>query len=256
MNGEDSAAPKAVTPFLAGVDGCPGGWVVVLIAASNTSAAPIVRRVTAFADILAFPEQPTLIAVDMPIGLPERIGVGGRGCDVAARVVLGARQSSLFAVPARAAVMATDYLEACRLAALHSEPPRKVSKQCFNLFPKIREIDALMTPELQLRVRECHPEVAFWALNGGRPIELPKKVKSRPHPPGLELRRALLETAGMPISAILTQAAGLRGFGLDDVMDAAACAWAARAIAAGNGRCFPEAPLRDGRGLSMAIWTG
>ena len=33
-----------------------------------------------------------------------------------------------------------------------SEPPRKVSKQCFNLFPKMREVDEQMTPALQERV--------------------------------------------------------------------------------------------------------
>jgi predicted RNase H-like nuclease len=241
--------------WIAGVDGCPGGWLAIFIDMMGV-AAPRLRVERHFAGIIAAPEQPVIIAVDMPIGLPERVGPGGRGCDVAARAVLGGRQSSLFAVPARAAVMAQDYSLACERAFALSEPPRKVSKQCFNLFPKIREIDALMTPPLQNKVRECHPEVAFWALNGDAPLDCPKKVKSRPFPEGLAQRRALLERAGLPMDGLLAQSPRTRLAGADDVLDAAACAWVAACIARGSGRCFPDQPLLDGRGLSMAIWTG
>ena len=61
--------------------------------------------------------------------------------------------------------------EACRIAQATSEPPRKVSKQLFNIAPKIREVDEVparrrRTPPA--RVFEVHPELAFWRLNGGR----------------------------------------------------------------------------------------
>ncbi len=88
--------------------------------------------------------------------------------------------------------MCLDYWEACAVNQRHTEPPKKISKQIFHLFPKMREIDALMTPELQVRVFEVHPELAFWAMNGKAPLSLPKKVKSRPYAEGLALRRGLL----------------------------------------------------------------
>ncbi|WP_164198380.1 DUF429 domain-containing protein, partial [Stenotrophomonas maltophilia] len=79
-----------------------------------------------------------------------------------------------------------DYWEACKAALATSDPPRKVSKQAFFLFAKIREIDQLMRadPALARRVFEVHPELAFWRLNGEKAVALPKKVKSAAHQPG------------------------------------------------------------------------
>ena len=144
---------------------------------------------------------------------------------------------------------------ACATAFATSDPPRKVSKQCFNLFPKIREIDALMNPQLQTRVHETHPEVAFWALNGERPLDEPKKVKSRPHEPGQALRRGLLAAAGYDPEFLRdTSAFRAREAGPDDLLDAAVCAWSAARIANGHGRRFPAAPSLDAKGLRMEIW--
>lgn len=240
-----------MNPIVAGVDGCRGGWIVALW---TDDTAQIVLC-GSFADVLAAAADASTIAVDMPIGLPDRVGEAGRGCDRAARAVLGARQSSLFAVPARAAVMKEDYREACAAALGASDPPKKVSKQCFNLFPKIRELDALMTPALQGRVIESHPEVAFWAMNGETPLDLPKRVKSQPHAPGLALRRNLLAKAGFPIAALDGPRLPKALAGPDDLIDAAACAVVARKIVEGRALRFPDHPLTDGRGLRMEIWA-
>lgn len=229
----------------AGVDGCRGGWVV----AHLENASVHFEVVTDFAAVLEAVKDAHIVAVDMPIGLPERVGPGGRGPDALLRPQLGARQSSVFSVPARAAVMCTDYRAACAAALAHSDPPRKVSKQCFHIFPKIREVDAAMTPELQARVVEAHPEGAFWALNGETPLPLPKRVKSQPFAAGLALRRALLERAG------LTLAPFPAGAGADDFLDAAACASTAQRIAEGRARRFPETPAIDCTGLRVEIWA-
>ena len=238
--------------MVAGVDGCPAGWLVVLRPLDDPSSATA-RIVKTFADILALDPAPLVIAIDMPIGLPDLAGPGGRTCDVAARTVLGARQSSVFAVPARASVMETGYRAACERALAHSDPPRKVSKQMFNIFAKIREIDALMTPAVQARVREVHPEVAFAALNGWTPLSEPKKAKSQPYERGLALRRSLLLAAGY--DEALFQAAFKRSVaGPDDVLDAAANSWTAARIARGQARCFPQLPPLDTKGLRCEIW--
>ena len=238
--------------WVAGVDGCPAGWVAVLLPI-GASEAPRVRVVPSFQAILSCPEIPQRVAVDMPIGLADRVGVGGRVCDIEARRRLGQRQSSVFTVPARAAVMENDYRRACAIALAHSEPPRQISKQCFHLFPKIREIDRAMTPALQERVFECHPELAFWAMNGGRPLDAPKKVKSRPYQPGLALRRQLLTAGGIPAELLTTHVALPKGVAFDDLLDAAACAWTARRAHLGAALRFPENPPIDGRGLRMEV---
>lgn len=248
MPASHSRAPT----WVAGVDGCPAGWLVVL-RPTHGKAPPRTLIATTFAEILALPEQPAAIAVDMPIGLPERSGIGGRRSDVEARAKLGGRQSSLFPLPARAAIMETDFRQACTVALQHSDPPRKVSKQMFNLFPKIREIDRLITPELQQRVVECHPEVAFWAMNGERSLDEPKKVKSRPHEPGLELRRSLLATAGFPRPFLVEKHFKSAQAGPDDLLDACACAWTAARFLAGTSHCFPADPPLDPRGLRQEI---
>jgi predicted RNase H-like nuclease len=237
--------------WLAGIDGCPSGWLVAFARLDLREVR--VRIAPRFADVLAAPEAPAIVAVDMPIGLPERAGQGGRAAERAVRPLLGARQSSVFSVPSRAAIAATDYRDACRIALATSEPPRKVSRQLFMLAPKIREVDACLNAVCLGRVYEVHPEVAFWRLNGGEPLREPKKVKSRPHEPGLALRRRLLIDAGFPAATV--EAKPPKGAGPDDLLDALACAAIAQRIHTGLARPFPDPPERDALGLVMAIWA-
>jgi predicted RNase H-like nuclease len=239
--------------WLAGVDGCPAGWIAAFVRPGGGEAK--IRVVPQFAAIPESPETPAVIAVDIPIGLPERAGHGGREAENAVRPLLGARQSSVFSVPSRAAIEATDYIGACRIALTTSEPPRKVPRQLFHIAPKIREVDAALRADATLaqRVFEVHPEVAFWRLNGERPLQEPKKIKGRCHAPGLALRRRLLISAKLP--ATIVEGTAPRGAGPDDLLDALACVAVARRIHAGLARSFPADPPRDACGLPMAIWA-
>jgi predicted RNase H-like nuclease len=239
-------------PLIAGVDGCKAGWIAA-IAPADDIARPLIRVVARFADLLDGPDAPALIAVDMPIGLPDRIVGSGRGPEQAVRPLLGGRQSSVFSIPARAAVEADDYPQCCLLALAASDPPRKVSKQGFHLFPKIREIDALMRgrPDLASRIREVHPELAFRLMKGA-PLAEPKKVKGAAWLAGLAERRTLLLREGVGEAAMTGPSP--RGAGMDDLIDALAGLVAASHIAAGRGLPFPNPPLRDSHGIPVAIW--
>lgn len=240
--------------WVAGVDGCPAGWIAVF-AHRDGRYPPRMRMAAHIADIVDSPERPHVVAVDMPIGLPDRTSGSGRRPEQLIRPLLGARQSSVFAIPSRRAVEATDYRAACAAALRTSVPPRKVSKQGFHLFPKICEIDSLLRtrPELITRIVEVHPELAFWSLNGERALPEPKKVKGRPSPPGLALRRDLLVRAGIPRD--LTTRPPPRGAAEDDLVDALAGLAVALDIVRGGGRSFPDPPDRDAYGLPVAIWT-
>jgi len=243
-----------MTPqWVAGTDGCRAGWTVAFAGLNHEDIR--VRVLSRFGDIVAAPEQPRLVAVDIPIGLPAHIGPQGRGPERAVRPLLGDRQSSVFAVPSRRAVYARDYREACRLALETSDPFKRVSKQLFMIAPKIREVDETLrnAPSLTDRVFEVHPEVAFWRLNGGRALTLPKKVSGRPFGPGLALRRTLL--SGHGFSKAATEGAPPSGAAPDDLLDALACAAIARRIAVGVAVPFPDPPLRDEFGLPVAIWA-
>jgi predicted RNase H-like nuclease len=236
----------------AGVDGCPAGWIVAFLGPGGEAQVRIAEH---FADVLAAPERPAVVAVDVPIGLMERAGSGGRAAENAVRPLLGGRQSSVFSVPSRAAIYAADYAEACRIARATSDPPRAVSKQLFMIAPRIREVDAVLRadPALTTKVYEVHPEVAFWRLNGERALTEPKKVKGACYEPGLALRRQLLIADGFPADAV--QAPPPKGAGPDDLLDTLACAAIARRIHAGVAKPFPDPPPCDSFGLPMAIWA-
>jgi len=244
---------SSAEPWLAGLDGCRAGWIAAFVRPAGDEVR--VRTVARFADVLTAPEALAIVAVDIPIGLPDRIGPEGRGPERAIRPLLGARQSSVFSVPPRAAIAAEDFGAACTAALAASEPPRKVSKQLFMIAPKIREVDLALRaePAFVARVREVHPELAFWRLNGERALTEPKKVKGVCYPPGLALRRDLLGAAGMPASVVMS--APPKGAGTDDLLDALACAAIARRLHAGQAQPFPDPPGRDAFGLPIAIWA-
>jgi threonine dehydratase len=240
--------------WVAGVDGCAAGWIAAL-ARTDGAEPPRLEVAPHLGAILEGPERPAFVAVDIPIGLPDRIVGPGRTPERLVRPLLGDRQSSVFSIPSRRAVEAPDYGAACLIAAATSEPCRKVSKQGFMIFPKIREADALLCgrPELAGRIYESHPEVAFWSMNGERDLTEPKKRKGRPYEPGLALRRRLLVGAGL--SKALVATAPPCGAAPDDLLDALAGLVVALKIAEGRGRSFPDPPERDAYDLPVAIWT-
>lgn len=248
---------------IAGVDGCKAGWIAVIRNDAGTKA----QVFGSFADLLTQMPDDAMVSVDMPIGLPDFTTKGGRGPEALVRPLLGQRQSSVFSIPSRAAVHAetADFVDLETWYAAHrrssevamqtSEPPRGVSIQAFGIFSKIREIDALMMarPELRERVIESHPEVAFWRLNGGRAMSLPKKVKGSVNPAGMEERKALLARSGHDRS-FLDQAPP-RGAAADDFLDACAMMLIADRHRRGETVSFPSPPGRDINGIPVAIWV-
>ena len=239
--------------WLAGVDGCRAGWVAAFVQPDGDDVR--VRNIRHFADVLTAPEAPVIVAVDIPIGLPECIGPAGRGPERLIRPLLGERQSSVFSVPSRAAIYAADFGAACAAALATSKPPRKVSKQLVMIAPKIKEVDAVLRADRTSieRVYEVHPELAFWRRNGERALDQPKKVKGACYVPGLTLRRRLLIKADIPTSVV--EVARPKGAGIDDMLDALACATVARRIYAGHAWPFPDPPGRDAFDLPVAIWA-
>jgi predicted RNase H-like nuclease len=251
-------------PVAAGVDGCRGGWIAAHGSSSDAVSAAVFPTLSALCKALG---DASLIAIDMPLGLPERIDGSGRGPEQAIRPLLGARQSSVFAIPARSAIYAVDpqpqglpaLLEGHRLsssvALAHSDPPRGVAFQTFNIFPKIREADRLLlaNPDWIGRMREVHPELAFWRMNGSAPLQHPKKIRGKLNPAGSEERRALLERHGIPDEKLRSPVP--RGAAADDWLDALACYVSASRMLQGKARSYPPVPARDARGIPAAIWT-
>lgn len=250
-------------PQTAGVDGCPGGWICV--SGDSDGRACEVRVFETFSGLSAHLEPNAIIAVDMPIGLPDRTAAGGRGAEQAVRPFLKDRQSSVFSVPSRQAVYAAPgpFADGAARIAAHrragdvalatSEPPRRISFQAFGLFAKIRELDTWLRQDRGRagRVFESHPEFAFAVLNGGKPMALPKKVKGVVNPAGMEERRALLTARGLDPQFL--RARPPRGANADDFLDACVMLLIAGRLARGEAKPWPTPPGRDRFGLPIAI---
>jgi predicted RNase H-like nuclease len=246
-----SSPAHSTADWVAGADGFRNGWVVVLHqSATGTTRCRTVDGVDALLDL---PEAPAVVGVDMVIGLPDQAEPGGRACDRAARQLLGhPRGSSVFSPPTHDVIGAETYEEALRRNRAGGPDAPGLSKQTFHLLPKMQAVAQRVTPALQERVREVHPELAFYAMNDDTPVSDSKHTEA-----GRSARTHLLAAHGFPaVEATVSDASG-SAVAPDDVLDAHAACWTAHRMAQGTAeRCPPrnaEAPRND-RGLRMEIW--
>jgi predicted RNase H-like nuclease len=180
------------------------------------------------------------VAIDIPIGLAPD---GPRRADVEARQRLGPRRSSVFPAPVRSVLTATTYEEACSLS--RAACGKAVSKQLYNILPKIREVDALVTPERQRRLFEMSPELSL-AVLAGAPMAHPKTT-----PAG---RTERIDALGRVFGHAEIERHLLRtpnGARRDDILDAFAGAWTARRRAAAQH--LQLGGDVDARGLRMEV---
>ncbi len=231
--------------WVAGVDGCRGGWVVILMEMQSTGrSAWELRLCSSFGEVLDLDLKPAAIAIDIPIGLLDSAQSGGRDCDRAARSLLGRRASSVFSPPIRKFLYAKSY-----------EKVQGMSRQAFGILKKIREVDGLMNPQRQSVVYEAHPELAFFSL-AGHPMRFNKKKVV-----GREERLQVLER--VPNNMVRECAKYLRndltGFtrgqvAPDDLLDACVLAWTAQGVVKNKALRVPASPPVDRKGLRMEIW--
>lgn len=226
-----------------GVDGCRGGWFYFWINGRVFGHGQASSLATIVADRTA-----SVILVDIPIGLPSE--TANRDCDTEARKLLGRRASSIFPAPCRAALEAESYEHACEVNERLTG--RKLSIQCWNIVPKIREADALLRGRgrARLRLRESHPELCFATLNGGRPMSRGKKTIA-----GFEERLAVLQRRWRPATVAVEQALAAykrADVGRDDILDAMVLAVTA-SLPAGRRGSLPARPRRDEKGLPMEM---
>jgi predicted RNase H-like nuclease len=242
-------AEKVEGRWVAGADGCRAGWFVVLH--ETLTGATRRRIVPSFEALLVIPEAPVQLAIDVIIGLPDAPHSGGRLCDRETRKLLGwPRSSSVFSPPAQDAIACTTYDEALTVNRRHSPDGIGISKQTFHLFPKLRAVDARMTPAHQKHVREVHPELAFFAMNG----ELPLRHSKHAYAGRFERVQLLREHGFEDIEAVAETHAG-RDVKRDDVLDAHAACWTALRLHQGTARRLPRGkPPYNARGLRMEIW--
>lgn len=227
--------------YLIGADGTRGGWIT----AERREGALAWARVERLEVLFERGASPEVLAVDAPIGLPER---GARECDVAARAALGPRRTSVFPAPPRALLQAASYAEASRMR--ERIDGKRISRQTWGILPKVRELDDLLraSPAARAAANEVHPEVSFLKLNRDRPLRASKRT-----PEGRAERGALLRRwCGDAIDRALADRRRL-ACAPDDVLDAFAALWTAERIARGGAVSLPPDAPRDAAGLPMRI---
>ena len=201
--------------LIAGVDGCPKGWAIATaIVAGGTLADLRVGMVETLDHTITGVRDGTLaaLAIDMPIGL---INEHPRTADVDARKLLGPRRSSVFPTPVLATLDAHDYDDARDRS--RAACGKALSKQAWNLMPKIRELDALIAADDQPAIAEAHPECAFLRLQGDVPLDHAKSTAE-----GRALRIELLRASGRFDAGELDRALASRVAPIVDLLDAIA----------------------------------
>jgi len=225
--------------FVAGIDGCRGGWVSFKVDLASLSTS--VELINLLSILSNKPDNLAVLAIDIPIGLLD----GSRACDKAARKLLGQpRGTSVFAAPCRASLFEKNH--AAATATNLRITGRGLSQQAWGIASKIKQVDDVIMPECQKLVFEVHPEICFWALAGECPMAHGKRTKVG----GVE-RLDLLRSVFPDIERHLEERPP--GVAKDDLLDSAVSSWTALRLWNGKARqvCEPE---RDQKGLMVTIW--
>ena len=217
-----------MTTFV-GIDGIPSGWVAVYLSDNGDQRFAYAKSA---ARLLAGPYDRALI--DMPIGLPER---GYRQCDIEARALVGPR---VF-LGARWGVWNFKTLGEANAHYWNQEGVgRGISMQLFCIREKLQELNEVPVPP---RLFEAHPEMIFWRI-AGRVLASKNTAKGRAE------RIEILKEKGIGrVQRWLGQRHGT-GIGRDDLIDACACAVAAR----DSTRRVPTNGNLIKRGAQAEIW--
>ncbi len=228
-----------------GVDGCRAGWFAIGLKAEGS------WQVNIFPDVSSLWNHhrgASLILIDIPIGLKTG-GKTERRCDPVVRKLLGPRRSSVFPAPCREAIYASSYQEACDINQRLTG--KRLSVENWNIIPKIREMDCLLSDDTSARdrIREIHPELCFWGL-AGRPMQHAKKRNE-----GLSERTQLLQSLYPQTADIVNHALSTyrrKDVARDDILDALAAA-VTGLMEEDNLVSIPQEPEFDDRGLRMEM---
>jgi predicted RNase H-like nuclease len=105
-----------------------------------------------------------------------------------------------------------------------------------------------MTPALQSRVVEVHPELCFMEANAG--VSMPNSKKKVM---GCQQRVAVLQNAGFTAPLQLLGTPRPTGAKTDDLLDACIACWTAERVSLGVDIVVPTTSPTDSRGLRMEL---
>ena len=225
--------PNLPYKLVAGVTPCAGQWLVASAKVSGATFAPeAARLIRTFSEVLD--ERPSFdaIVINAPVGYPATGMRGLRRCDVEARELLGDRASTIAPVPSR------------ELLAYDRGVVEGLDIATQVLLTRYRNVAAEMSPYRQRQVYEGKPELSFFQLNGGVPMQHAKYSDE-----GQAEREALLVAKLNGIERVLD--AEITRVKRYHLIDAAVLVWTSRRAFTHTARRLPFEPEWDSEGLRM-----
>jgi len=165
-----------------GIDGCKSGWITAKILENKSISFQIIENLN---DRYLQESNLSHIGIDIPLQLSHS---GKRLAEIEARSLLKNRACTIFSPPTLNALRAKSYIDACDVN--FKECGKRISKQSWNLFPKIREAQAFLENNSisKLGIFEVHPELSFMAMN-----DMSLIVESKKTDIGREIRINLIK---------------------------------------------------------------
>ena len=231
--------------MIAAADGCRGGWLLVKSSSWPCAQNPTVAICPNFSSVLQLTCECSFVCVDIPIGLPS--GNQLRQCDSKARELLGPQgQTSVFLAPPRDCIneVSPQDFQKCHQRCRHKGAGLPV----WGILKKIKEVDEIMTPSIQERIIEFHPELA-WRRAAGCTLD------SKHQQMGISQRREILDKDIPALDELLSWKLRLGSAAkLDDLLDALIGLSVAEQVLTKAGCFLPVGKELDIRGLTMQIW--
>ena len=234
--------------MLAGVDACKGGWIVARSQSWPCREVPCLAVCPDFRAVIALTADCQRVAVDIPIGIPS--GKQIRPCDQEAKDFLrknGHNPAAVFFTPPRECLPAKNAKEFQRL---HKQVRSTgAGYPVWGFMKKLKQANEAMTPILQEKIIEFHPELAWLRLVG-------RNLSSKHEDEGIAERKKFLHPMLPELEHLLRWKDYLgRAAALDDLLDALIGLAVAMASLRGSPYRLPATvPEADTTGLRMEIW--
>ena len=223
-----------------GMDGCSAGWFTTKIVDKQSLIFNIIEDLN---DDYLKKSNLSHIGIDIPLYLSK---TGKRRAEIEARFLLKKRACTIFSPPTFNVLRAKNYIDACEIN--FKECGNRISKQSWNLFPKIKEAQKFLENNLicQVGIFEIHPELSFMAMNDMNLVEASKKTDI-----GKEIRIKLIKKFFPTFSFELVRNKYKKNQVLDDdILDSISVLWSTQRIVDNIAQFVPKDPEK----INMRIY--
>ncbi|MDB4041972.1 DUF429 domain-containing protein [Methylophilaceae bacterium] len=217
-----------------GIDGCKAGWIIAKTLENESISFQIIKNLN---DVYLEGINVSHIGIDIPLQLSH---TGKRFAEIEARSLLKNRACTIFTPPTLNALRAKNYMDACEVN--FNECGKRISKQSWNLFPKIKEAQEFLDNKSinKLRVFEVHPELSFMAMNDMILVQASKKTDI-----GREIRIKLIQKFFPKFSFESVRNEYKKNQALDDdILDSVSVLWSTQRIVDNIANFVPKDPKR------------